>query len=74
MKVMKNVVNISVLKWVGWLFCLWEGGELYEIEFGLLDIVGRFNVVINGCDDDFDRDVVGYDIWDIVVGLLKFIF
>lgn len=32
-KVMKNVVNISILKWGECLFCLWEGGIFYEIDF-----------------------------------------
>ncbi|CAE6050383.1 unnamed protein product [Arabidopsis arenosa] len=77
-KVMKNVANTSVLKWAGRLLCLWEGGEPYEIESGSLDTVGRFNVEINGCDDNdnddddsSDRDFAGHDIWDTAADLLK---
>ncbi|PIM98083.1 9-cis-beta-carotene 9',10'-cleaving dioxygenase [Handroanthus impetiginosus] len=47
-KVMKNVANTSVLQWGGRLFCLWEGGDPYEIEAQTLDTVGRFNVVASG--------------------------
>lgn len=44
-KVMKNVANTSVLRWGDRLFCLWEGGDPYEIEPKTLDTVGRFDVV-----------------------------
>ncbi|XP_073144507.1 carotenoid cleavage dioxygenase 7, chloroplastic-like [Henckelia pumila] len=44
-KVMKNVANTSVLRWGGRLFCLWEGGDPYEIQAPTLDTLGRFNVV-----------------------------
>ncbi|XP_073042400.1 carotenoid cleavage dioxygenase 7, chloroplastic [Primulina eburnea] len=43
-KVMKNVANTSVLRWGGRLFCLWEGGDPYEIEAPTLITLGRFNV------------------------------
>lgn len=50
-KVMKNVANTSVLQWGGRLFCLWEGGDPYEIESKTLNTVGKFKLV----DDDGDR-------------------
>lgn len=43
-KVMKNVANTSVLRWGGRLFCLWEGGDPYEIEGRTLATVGKFNL------------------------------
>ncbi|KZV41592.1 carotenoid cleavage dioxygenase 7, chloroplastic-like [Dorcoceras hygrometricum] len=47
-KVMKNVANTSVLRWGGRLFCLWEGGDPYEIEAPTLDTLGSFNVFGGG--------------------------
>ncbi|XP_022853922.1 carotenoid cleavage dioxygenase 7, chloroplastic-like [Olea europaea var. sylvestris] len=44
-KVMKNGANTSVLRWGGRLFCLWKGGDPYEIESGTLDTVGKFDVI-----------------------------
>ncbi|XP_052192157.1 carotenoid cleavage dioxygenase 7, chloroplastic [Diospyros lotus] len=44
-KVMKNVANTSVLRWGGRLFCLWEGGDPYEIESRSLDTVGKFEAI-----------------------------
>ncbi|KAL7121040.1 hypothetical protein ACP275_02G159000 [Erythranthe tilingii] len=44
-KVMKNVANTSVLQWGGRLFCLWEGGDPYEIDARTLGTVGKFNLV-----------------------------
>lgn len=44
-KVMKNVANTSVLRWGGRLFCLWEGGDPYEIEPHTLKTLGSFKVV-----------------------------
>nr|GMD29799.1 carotenoid cleavage dioxygenase 7, chloroplastic [Ipomoea batatas] len=47
-KVMKNVANTSVLQWGGRLFCLWEGGDPYEIDSGSLDTVGKFQLIAGG--------------------------
>ncbi|EYU31923.1 hypothetical protein MIMGU_mgv1a0247152mg, partial [Erythranthe guttata] len=44
-KVMKNVANTSVLQWGGRLFCLWEGGDPYEIDARTLGTLGKFNLV-----------------------------
>ncbi|OVA03140.1 Carotenoid oxygenase [Macleaya cordata] len=76
-KVMKNVANTSVVEWGGRLLCLWEGGDPYEIDIqsGTLDTVGRFDLMIDGTDDD-ERPLVvsggttgGF--WDVAAGLLK---
>lgn len=76
-KVMKNVANTSVLRWGGRLFCLWEGGDPYEIESGSLKTVGTFDVV------DGDRDMLPAvadgggdrsfmeDFVDVAAGILK---
>ncbi|KAL8500271.1 hypothetical protein ACS0TY_020032 [Phlomoides rotata] len=52
-KVMKNVANTSVLQWGGRLFCLWEGGDPYEIESRTLNTLGKFKL-----DDDDDRKML----------------
>ncbi|CAN4125912.1 unnamed protein product [Withania somnifera] len=46
-KVMKNVANTSVLQWGGRLFCLWEGGDPYEIDSKTLNTVGKFELIKN---------------------------
>ncbi|XP_027109005.1 carotenoid cleavage dioxygenase 7, chloroplastic [Coffea arabica] len=71
-KVMKNVANTSVLRWAGRLFCLWEGGDPYEIESTTLDTLGRFDI-INGRhkllqDEDATPKV---DVWDVAAEILK---
>ncbi|CAK9146220.1 unnamed protein product [Ilex paraguariensis] len=48
-KVMKNVANTSVLRWNDRLFCLWEGGDPYEIESTTLETIGRSDIIE---DDD----------------------
>ncbi|KAI3444756.1 hypothetical protein Pfo_001421 [Paulownia fortunei] len=73
-KVMKNVANTSVLQWAGRLFCLWEGGDPYEIEAQTLDTVGRFNVVdgrtmLPEVDDDGERFKA--DFLDVAAQILK---
>ncbi|CAI9277888.1 unnamed protein product [Lactuca saligna] len=76
-KVMKNVANTSVLRWGDRLFCLWEGGAPYEIEFDLLDTVGKFDL-INGSDElsgssTPDRDTLDHprDVLDLAASILK---
>ncbi|KAL3814979.1 hypothetical protein ACJIZ3_016247 [Penstemon smallii] len=44
-KVMKNVANTSVVRWGARLFCLWEGGDPYEIDARTLTTLGKFNIV-----------------------------
>nr|AEQ30075.1 carotenoid cleavage dioxygenase 7 [Phelipanche ramosa] len=51
-KVMKNVANTSVLLWGERLFCLWEGGDPYEIDVKTLRTLGSFNVVGVGSDEN----------------------
>ncbi|XP_076944250.1 carotenoid cleavage dioxygenase 7, chloroplastic-like [Bidens hawaiensis] len=69
-KVMKNVANTSVLRWGGRLFCLWEGGEPYEIDSRSLDTIGKFDL-INGVDGSSTRMVGGDDILDLAASILK---
>ncbi|KAL6495367.1 Carotenoid cleavage dioxygenase 7, chloroplastic [Orobanche gracilis] len=60
-KVMKNVANTSVLRWGGRLFCLWEGGDPYEIDVKTLGTLGKFNIadvdrnMMSENDDDGER-------------------
>ncbi|KAG8391562.1 hypothetical protein BUALT_Bualt01G0200500 [Buddleja alternifolia] len=75
-KVMKNVANTSVLQWGGRLFCLWEGGDPYEIESQTLNTVGRFKIVDdlnmspeNVVDDDGER--FRADFLDVAAQILK---
>lgn len=73
-KVMKNVANTSVLQWGGRLFCLWEGGDPYEIEAQTLDTMGTFNVVdgrnmLPEIDDDGER--FRADFLDVAAQVLK---
>lgn len=72
-KVMKNVANTSVLRWGGRLFCLWEGGDPYEIQPQTLDTLGRFDVVGGGgrnmlpeSEESFRADFV-----DVAARILK---
>ncbi|KAL6499432.1 Carotenoid cleavage dioxygenase 7, chloroplastic [Orobanche hederae] len=51
-KVMKNVANTSVLRWGERLFCLWEGGDPYEIDVKTLGTLGKFNIA------DIDRNMM----------------
>lgn len=74
-KVMKNVANTSVLRWGGRLFCLWEGGDPYEIESATLDTLGKFDIVTKAQqpemmveDDDAGLKV---DMWDVAAQILK---
>lgn len=68
-KVMKNVANTSVLRWGGRLFCLWEGGDPYEIEPKTLDTVGRFDI-INGSQWPIHR-VFKLNFLDFAAEILK---
>ncbi|XP_042509935.1 carotenoid cleavage dioxygenase 7, chloroplastic isoform X2 [Macadamia integrifolia] len=69
-KVMKNVANTTVLKWGGRLFCLWEGGQPYEIEPNTLDTIGMFNMM-DGCDSLSVMSKFNGDVWDVAALLLK---
>ncbi|KAA8515887.1 hypothetical protein F0562_019066 [Nyssa sinensis] len=69
-KVMKNVANTSVLKWAGRLFCLWEGGDPYEIEYRTLDTVGKVDV-INACDSSLSDERLNGDVWNVAAKMLK---
>ncbi|XAR63235.1 9-cis-beta-carotene 9',10'-cleaving dioxygenase [Bertholletia excelsa] len=71
--IMKNVANTSVLRWGGRLFCLWEGGDPYEIEKTTLATVGKVDVVGAGVaakakegDGESRRDM-----WDMAAAMLK---
>ncbi|CAI9101313.1 OLC1v1038607C1 [Oldenlandia corymbosa var. corymbosa] len=85
-KVMKNVANTSVLRWGGRLFCLWEGGDPYEIEANSLDTLGTFDIVNGGSRQNImmeeeegeeenhgDDDYAGsmVDIWEVAAQVLK---
>ncbi|KAI9078457.1 hypothetical protein K1719_039553 [Acacia pycnantha] len=71
-KVMKNVANTCVLRWGDKLLCFWEGGEPYEIEFGTLDTVGRFDMMdMDGCDLNPAKSKLDGDAWEFAAGLLK---
>ncbi|KAK2975779.1 hypothetical protein RJ640_014602 [Escallonia rubra] len=69
-KVMKNVANTSVLRWGGRLFCLWEGGDPYEIESTSLDTIGKFDV-IDSLKSSPHRGLKSGDLWDIAAEMLK---
>lgn len=69
-KVMKNVANTSVLRWGGRLFCLWEGGDPYEIQPNTLDTVGRFDV-INGSKFPIHQPQFNLNFLDIAARILK---
>ncbi|KAK1400710.1 Carotenoid cleavage dioxygenase 7 [Heracleum sosnowskyi] len=70
-KVMKNVANTSVLIWGGRLFCLWEGGQPYEIDPSTLDTIGRFDL-IDGCDLSLNPEIKGVGgFWDLAAEMLK---
>ncbi|KAK4414629.1 Carotenoid cleavage dioxygenase 7, chloroplastic [Sesamum alatum] len=74
-KVMKNVANTSVLRWGGRLFCLWEGGDPYEIEGQTLATVGKFNVAgdrkMSPESDDDDGERFTADFLDVAAKILK---
>ena len=69
-KVMKNVANTSVLRWGGRLFCLWEGGDPYEIESRTLNTVGKFEV-IDGGDQSPPAGESKVGVWDVAAAVLK---
>lgn len=72
-KVMKNVANTSVLQWGGRLFCLWEGGDPYEIDSKTLNTLGKFEL-INNYDQSLlpvqDKKFNG-DFLDVAAQILK---
>nr|GMD36527.1 carotenoid cleavage dioxygenase 7, chloroplastic [Ipomoea batatas] len=75
-KVMKNVANTSVLQWGGRLFCLWEGGDPYEIDSGSLDTVGKFKLITGGHEStsspsDLETGKFTADFWDVAAQILK---
>ncbi|KAL2536555.1 carotenoid cleavage dioxygenase 7 [Forsythia ovata] len=70
-KVMKNVANTSVLRWGGRLFCLWEGGDPYELESGTLDTVGKFDVIKDDREKMSDVGGLKVDVWDVAAEILK---
>ncbi|XP_028120800.1 carotenoid cleavage dioxygenase 7, chloroplastic isoform X2 [Camellia sinensis] len=79
-KVMKNVANTSVLGWGERLFCLWEGGDPYEIDSRSLDTIGKFDVIDDdgdgggGGDGSGESEMVGElkgGFWDVAATLLK---
>nr|GMD05312.1 carotenoid cleavage dioxygenase 7, chloroplastic [Ipomoea batatas] len=75
-KVMKNVANTSVLQWGGRLFCLWEGGDPYEIDSGSLDTVGKFQLIAGGHEStsspsDLETGKFTADFWDVAAQILK---
>ncbi|KAJ3680610.1 hypothetical protein LUZ60_016888 [Juncus effusus] len=79
-KVMKNVANTCVLYWFGRLFCLWEGGDPYEIDPRSLDTIGLIDLMDKDVDsmvnnDEWKRGLMGKGIkgfgLDIAACLLK---
>ncbi|CAA3015460.1 carotenoid cleavage dioxygenase 7, chloroplastic [Olea europaea subsp. europaea] len=70
-KVMKNVANTSVLRWGGRLFCLWEGGDPYEIETRTLDTVGKFDVIKDDQKKNSDDRGFKVDVWGVAAEILK---
>ncbi|KAI8024665.1 hypothetical protein LOK49_LG02G00765 [Camellia lanceoleosa] len=79
-KVMKNVANTSVLGWGERLFCLWEGGDPYEIDSRSLDTIGKFDVIDDdgdgggGGDGSGESEMAGElkgGFWDVAATLLK---
>ncbi|CAA2954239.1 carotenoid cleavage dioxygenase 7, chloroplastic [Olea europaea subsp. europaea] len=70
-KVMKNVANTSMLRWGGRLFCLWEGGDPYEIESGTLDTIGKFDVIKDDQKENFGDRGFKVDVWDVAAEILK---
>ncbi|KAL3649422.1 Carotenoid cleavage dioxygenase 7, chloroplastic [Castilleja foliolosa] len=76
-KVMKNVANTSVLRWGERLFCLWEGGDPYEIEAMTLGTLGRFSVAGDRrMTSDFgdvgdDERLMRVDFLDMAARILK---
>ncbi|KAK9910947.1 hypothetical protein M0R45_034881 [Rubus argutus] len=69
-KVMKNVANTTVLRWGGRLFCLWDGGEPYEIESETLDTVGKVKLM-DGWDSVVEGGSDYGDVWDVTARLLR---
>ncbi|PHU31027.1 Carotenoid cleavage dioxygenase 7, chloroplastic [Capsicum chinense] len=72
-KVMKNVANTSVLQWGGRLFCLWEGGDPYEIDSKTLSTVGKFELIKNS-DQSLpveDSKKFNGDFLDVAAQILK---
>ncbi|KAL6957591.1 Carotenoid cleavage dioxygenase 7, chloroplastic [Sarracenia purpurea var. burkii] len=70
-KVMKNVANTSVLWWGRRLFCLWEGGDPYEIQVSTLDTIGKFEVTCGGKLRSRHGREVEVGVWDMVATMLK---
>ncbi|WMV11212.1 hypothetical protein MTR67_004597 [Solanum verrucosum] len=69
-KVMKNVANTSVLQWGGRLFCLWEGGDPYEIDSKTLNTLGKFELIKNS-DQVEDKKISNSDFLDVAAQILK---
>lgn len=70
-KVMKNVANTSVLQWGGRLFCLWEGGDPYEIDSKTLNTLGKFELIKNSDQVLEDKKISHSDFLDVAAQLLK---
>ncbi|XP_051138318.1 carotenoid cleavage dioxygenase 7, chloroplastic [Andrographis paniculata] len=73
-KVMKNVANTSVLQWGGRLFCLWEGGDPYEIDPHSLATVGKYEVVAAGANQNSAGGAanrIADHFWDVAAQILK---
>ncbi|XP_009592649.1 carotenoid cleavage dioxygenase 7, chloroplastic [Nicotiana tomentosiformis] len=70
-KVMKNVANTSVLQWGGRLFCLWEGGDPYEIDSKTLKTVGKFELINNCKSLAEQKKLINGDFLDVAAQILK---
>ncbi|OIT08633.1 carotenoid cleavage dioxygenase 7, chloroplastic [Nicotiana attenuata] len=70
-KVMKNVANTSVLQWGGRLFCLWEGGDPYEIDSKTLKTIGKFELINNNCESLAEEQKFNGDFLDVAAQILK---
>ncbi|VFQ94609.1 unnamed protein product [Cuscuta campestris] len=70
-KVMKNVANTSVLHWGGRLFCLWEGGDPYEIDSATLDTIGKVKLVKPCGAQDAPERLTAAGFWDVAAQILR---
>ncbi|CAH9097971.1 unnamed protein product [Cuscuta epithymum] len=72
-KVMKNVANTSVMEWGGRLFCLWEGGDPYEIDSTSLQTIGKFKLVNNNTNSVAHKTPKPHmaNFWDVAAQILR---
>ncbi|KAG0458948.1 hypothetical protein HPP92_022076 [Vanilla planifolia] len=72
MKVMKNVANTAVLRWGGRLFCLWEGGNPYEIDPNSMETMGAVDLVGEAKDNMTRREALPRDVaLDVAAAVIR---